>query len=59
MPGARLAERENDGGRDFGVSWLTKRLARRHNQMWYADQATTIDGSGQRQSYRGKLGDAS
>ena len=22
MPGARLAERQNDGGIDFGVSWL-------------------------------------
>ena len=33
-------------------------LPTRYTQIWYANRAPTIDGSGQHRSYRGKLGDA-
>src|SRR5947207_15978141 len=47
MPGARLAERQDGGGRDFGVSWLASACSQLATYHPYVAEITSVDASTQ------------
>src|ERR1700758_2635894 len=47
MPGARLAERQDDGGRDFGVSSLASACSHSQPTSHFVAEITSVDASTQ------------
>jgi hypothetical protein len=47
MLGGRLAERQNDGGRDFGVSWLASALLALVTYLPFVAEIFSVDASTQ------------
>src|SRR5205085_11346933 len=47
MPGARLAERQDGGGRDFGVSWLASACSQLATYLPSVAEITSVDASTQ------------